>query len=178
MTLEEAIKNCEQKSYEHSKCAEEHKQLAEWLKELQVLKDNCDNTDKILKRHPLCKNCTNYHPHGDCSKPDNEDCDDYEDKEEYRQKMIAQWRAKEPKLNTHFGYIAGGDPVMYVEALCRGKGCYIYGDEIARIYPDRHIEWTFEGITSKMRERVIDLSNRRWIDSPIPPHTTNFFIYY
>lgn len=38
MTLEEAIKHCEQKACNHSACAKEHEQLAEWLKELQALR--------------------------------------------------------------------------------------------------------------------------------------------
>ena len=49
MTLEEAIEHCEQKACEHSKCAEEHKQLAEWLKELQVLRRN-SNAETIKER--------------------------------------------------------------------------------------------------------------------------------
>lgn len=35
MTLEEAIMHCQEKSCGKSECALEHKQLAEWLKELQ-----------------------------------------------------------------------------------------------------------------------------------------------
>lgn len=52
MTLDEAIKHCEEKAKEQRieanyrippkaeclKCAEEHEQLAEWLKELKALK--------------------------------------------------------------------------------------------------------------------------------------------
>lgn len=38
MTLDEAIKHCEDKSAGCSKCADEHKQLAEWLKELKSLR--------------------------------------------------------------------------------------------------------------------------------------------
>ena len=86
MTLEEAIEHCEQKACEHSKCAEEHKQLAEWLKELQTLKNNCSNTDKTLKRYPSCKDCIKqawYH----CSKPDDDVCANYEDIEEYKQRI-------------------------------------------------------------------------------------------
>ena len=40
MTLEEAIEHCEEKACGSSECALEHKQLAEWLKELQALKRN------------------------------------------------------------------------------------------------------------------------------------------
>ena len=40
MTLEEAIKHCEQKACGNDECSKEHKQLAEWLKELQALKVN------------------------------------------------------------------------------------------------------------------------------------------
>lgn len=44
MTLDEAIKHCEEKEKEQAlngcfACAEEHKQLAEWLKELKTLKE-------------------------------------------------------------------------------------------------------------------------------------------
>ena len=38
MTLEEAIKHCEEKACYNSKCALEHRQLAEWLKELKEIK--------------------------------------------------------------------------------------------------------------------------------------------
>lgn len=38
MTLEEAIKHCEEKACGNNECANEHRQLAEWLKELQLLK--------------------------------------------------------------------------------------------------------------------------------------------
>ena len=36
MTLEEAIKHCEEKSCKKDQCAFEHKQLAEWLMELKA----------------------------------------------------------------------------------------------------------------------------------------------
>lgn len=39
MTLEEAIRHCEEKSCSNSECAAEHRQLAEWLTELQRLKE-------------------------------------------------------------------------------------------------------------------------------------------
>lgn len=39
MTLEEAIKHCEEKACNNTECAMEHKQLAEWLKELQTLRE-------------------------------------------------------------------------------------------------------------------------------------------
>ena len=61
MKLEEAIKHCEEvadekkkeacnlydaKNYEESReciwCAEEHRQLAEWLRELKEYRDDCD----------------------------------------------------------------------------------------------------------------------------------------
>ena len=40
MTLEEAIKHCEEQAEKHcdDDCGMEHKQLAEWLKELQELR--------------------------------------------------------------------------------------------------------------------------------------------
>ena len=38
MTIEEAIKHCEENVCDNSECSLEHKQLAEWLKELQELK--------------------------------------------------------------------------------------------------------------------------------------------
>ena len=35
MTLDEAIKHCEEKSCGNSECAADHRQLADWLKELR-----------------------------------------------------------------------------------------------------------------------------------------------
>ena len=40
MTLEEAIKYCEERACDNTECSTEHKQLAEWLKELSELKRN------------------------------------------------------------------------------------------------------------------------------------------
>lgn len=39
MTLEEAIKHCEEKGRGCDKCADEHRQLAEWLRDLQSIKN-------------------------------------------------------------------------------------------------------------------------------------------
>ena len=39
MTLDEAIKHCKEKSCGDSDCAKEHKQLSEWLKELQYYRE-------------------------------------------------------------------------------------------------------------------------------------------
>ncbi len=46
MTLEEAIEHCEEKSVGCDNCANEHRQLAEWLKELKIYKEN----DRIRSR--------------------------------------------------------------------------------------------------------------------------------
>ena len=40
MTLEEAIIHCEEKACGNTQCALEHRQLAEWLKELQQYRKN------------------------------------------------------------------------------------------------------------------------------------------
>lgn len=40
MTLEEAIIHCKEKACGNTHCALEHRQLAEWLKELQALRSN------------------------------------------------------------------------------------------------------------------------------------------
>ena len=58
MTLEAAIKHYEQKACDNSECSKEHRQLAEWLKELQALKNNSD--EEILKRYPLCIDCSEH----------------------------------------------------------------------------------------------------------------------
>lgn len=44
MTLDEAIKHCEEQAIKNEKlncinCAKEHKQLAEWLKDYKILKE-------------------------------------------------------------------------------------------------------------------------------------------
>ena len=63
MTLEEAIKHCEEVAEEHTKynfyggfescdeCASEHRQLAEWLRELKKIKTIMRVTDKIWKKN-------------------------------------------------------------------------------------------------------------------------------
>ena len=58
MTLEEAIEHCEEKACNNSACAAEHKQLAEWLKELQALRNN--SNEEISKRYPLCIDCSEH----------------------------------------------------------------------------------------------------------------------
>ena len=40
MTLDEAIEHCEEKSQCGTACGMEHKQLAEWLRELKVFRSN------------------------------------------------------------------------------------------------------------------------------------------
>ena len=56
MTLDEAIKHCEEKVDSCDNCAEEHKQLAEWLKELkgyrtivELLKNTVDKWNLLQK---------------------------------------------------------------------------------------------------------------------------------
>ena len=46
MTLEEAIKHCEEKACGNTECVNEHKQLAEWLKELQQMKSLPSDLDE------------------------------------------------------------------------------------------------------------------------------------
>ena len=49
MTLEEAIKHCEENVCDNSECSLEHKQLGEWLKELQELKRNNNSNNEMAK---------------------------------------------------------------------------------------------------------------------------------
>lgn len=48
MDLEEAIRHCEEKSCGNSPCAQDHQQLAEWLKELKELKNRDKEVPKLL----------------------------------------------------------------------------------------------------------------------------------
>lgn len=48
MTIDEAIEHCLEKSCDNSKCSNEHKQLAEWLKELKQLKNIIQEIDYII----------------------------------------------------------------------------------------------------------------------------------
>ena len=50
MTLKEAIEHCEQKAYDNSECSKEHKQLAEWLKELQALRKCNKSVEERAKK--------------------------------------------------------------------------------------------------------------------------------
>lgn len=83
MNLDEAIKHCEEVAKrensfcnpngfsstmtEHKKCAAEHEQLAEWLKELRDYREgkrtceNCKHQDKIELDFP-CSICRCNHP--------------------------------------------------------------------------------------------------------------------
>lgn len=47
ITLDEAIKHCEEKSCNNNECSKEHKHLAEWLKELKSLKEAPKLSDGI-----------------------------------------------------------------------------------------------------------------------------------
>ena len=55
MTLEEAIKHCEERAKCGSSCGKEHKQLAEWLRELKVFR-------KIFKGHRETRPTHNRRP--------------------------------------------------------------------------------------------------------------------
>ena len=50
MTLEEAIIHSKEKACGNTQCALEHRQLAEWLKELQSLRRYSSNTETIEER--------------------------------------------------------------------------------------------------------------------------------
>ena len=50
MTLEEAIKRCEQKVCDNSECSKEYIRLLDWLRELQELRSCTSNTVKIRER--------------------------------------------------------------------------------------------------------------------------------
>lgn len=50
MTLEEAIIHCKEKVCGNTQCALEHRQLAEWLQELQAMKSLPSNLDEAAIR--------------------------------------------------------------------------------------------------------------------------------
>lgn len=56
MTLDEAIRHAEEVAEydcyndEQKKCADEHRQLAEWLRELKRLRESATDTDTISRR--------------------------------------------------------------------------------------------------------------------------------
>lgn len=52
MTLDEAIQHCEEKSKCGTACGMEHKQLAEWLKELKTLHEEYEIKCSILDNVP------------------------------------------------------------------------------------------------------------------------------
>lgn len=45
MTLEEAITHCKEKACDNTQCALEHRQLAEWLEELQKYRNKEEITN-------------------------------------------------------------------------------------------------------------------------------------
>lgn len=52
MTLDEAIQHCEEKAQCGDACGMEHKQLAEWLKELKTLREEYEIKYRILDNVP------------------------------------------------------------------------------------------------------------------------------
>jgi molecular chaperone GrpE (heat shock protein) len=48
MKLDEAIQHCEEKACENNQCSKEHKQLAEWLKELKQIQQEFDRYKKYV----------------------------------------------------------------------------------------------------------------------------------
>ena len=60
MTLDEAIKHCEEVAenvmHENAECAAEHRQLAEWLRELKELREDYEYTkEQAWKRYSKLK---------------------------------------------------------------------------------------------------------------------------
>lgn len=54
MTLDEAIEHCEEKAKGCDSCSKEHKQLANWLRELKVFRKIFkDNKKEQPKRKPV-----------------------------------------------------------------------------------------------------------------------------
>jgi hypothetical protein len=49
MTLDEAIEHCEEKAQCGTDCRMEHKQLAEWLKELKTLRKKVEDLEENLE---------------------------------------------------------------------------------------------------------------------------------
>ena len=61
MTLEEAIKHCEQKAGDNSECALEHRQLAKWLKQLQtLLRSNKAIEERAKEAGIICQYKSDY----------------------------------------------------------------------------------------------------------------------
>ena len=53
MTLEEAIKHCQEKSCGNSECAKEHKQLGEWLVELKQRREQEEPVSEKIVNNDL-----------------------------------------------------------------------------------------------------------------------------
>lgn len=51
MTLDEAIEHCEEKAKGCDSCSMEHKQLADWLKELMTLRNEVDRLREEADRN-------------------------------------------------------------------------------------------------------------------------------
>lgn len=52
MSLDEAIAHCEEKAKTCDACGLEHKQLAEWLKELKSAREELERKTRILDKIP------------------------------------------------------------------------------------------------------------------------------
>jgi hypothetical protein len=89
MTIEEAIKHCEEKASGCSECAKEHAQLAEWLKELVKLRKNHAKYEKALKlAADYINDC------GDCPVKECGGITSGENMDECPKKIISAWKRK------------------------------------------------------------------------------------
>lgn len=52
MTLDEAIQHCEEKAKCGDACGQEHKQLADWLKELRQAREELERKTRIMDKIP------------------------------------------------------------------------------------------------------------------------------
>jgi len=103
MTIDEAIKHCEEVAEAHTKfnsyggyescdeCAADHRQLAEWLTELKeakrLLKAAVEDIRHCMHSYDPCEVCSLLGEDGECPATDDDDC-----KEKYK------WRYEDEAL--------------------------------------------------------------------------------
>ena len=131
MTLDEAIKHCEEKSCSGSICSEEHKQLGEWLKELKqyrnIWKDNTEypsEKDEDGDLLPIVACCSEYEDVicGDCYIIN--EGSEYEDYKigDFSWEIVKKWAYLKDLFPYRCYFDDVNDPVLFNETRNEGDG--------------------------------------------------------
>ena len=142
--LEEAIRHCEERAKTCDECGREHKQLAEWLRELQQYKkigtvEECREAASIVtkaERNELAKIIDDWLKYQKIGTV--EEC----------REAVEKQRTKEPVIGADFmvGRDDDGNPIWAHDYVCPECGMGIAGEYICCPYCGTYVDWSKGGI--------------------------------